>query len=66
MPKQKRWTIKRELDRAVNCIDNAQNHLVVSGREFEQPHPEIFQKFCKVVAFLDDVKVPINLLRDEI
>jgi hypothetical protein len=66
MPKQHRWEIKRELAAAENNLNTAQNHIVKYGYEFEQAHPEIYNKFCEIVSSLGVFKDAIAAIRESI
>lgn len=66
MPKQKRWTIKRNLEQATNNIEHAINNIVTAGHEFEGVHPEHYQAFCLIATNLARIKESIALLEDMI
>ncbi|MBA7642102.1 hypothetical protein ES703_49788 [subsurface metagenome] len=63
MPKQKRWTIKRNMEQAVKHIDHAINNLIMVGSEFEGVHPEHYQAFCMIAFNLNQIKIAINELK---
>ena len=56
MPKQTRWAIKQGMERAANCLSNAQDHLVVEGNRFETEHPDIYEKFKCLVQAIEVIK----------
>lgn len=64
MPKQHRWTIKRNLELATNNIDRAINNVVMVGHEFEGIHPEHYQAFCLIASNLNKIKQTIIELKD--
>ena len=64
MPKQHRWTIKRNLGQAANNIDHAINNIVTAGHEFEGVHPEYYQAFCLIATNLNKIKDSIAELED--
>ncbi|GAI85334.1 unnamed protein product [marine sediment metagenome] len=64
MPKQKRWTIKRNLSQAANNIDHAINNVVTAGHEFEGVHPDYYQSFCSIAINLARIKECIAELED--
>ena len=66
MPKQKRWEVKRECDRAAEDIIRAQTHVVRAFGQYEEPHPDIFRQAASVVQALETAKDLILMLRDRI
>jgi hypothetical protein len=40
MPRQKRWALKRALDRAVEDIERAEGHVADVYLAFQEPHPD--------------------------
>lgn len=66
MPKQKRWQIKRDMDRAVEYIKRAQYQLTKWGSQYSGPHPDYYEGFSALVLILDTAISGINDLRDRI
>ena len=66
MPKQKRWTIKRELDQASNHIDLAINQLVTTGHQYEGVHDDYYKAFIALITLLNMAYQELNLLKDKI
>jgi len=64
MPKQHRWTIKRQLDLATNNIDRAISNVAIAGHEFEGIHPEYYQAFSMIATNLSKIKDAIAELED--
>jgi len=64
MPKQHRWTIKRNIELATNNINRAIDNIVIIGSEFEGIHPEHYQAFCLIVINLNRIKQTITELKD--
>jgi hypothetical protein len=64
MPKQKRWNLKRELDRACSNISNAQIHIVKVGEEFRPFHPEYTEALQTIFTACETVKEHIEKVRD--
>jgi len=66
MPKQKRWTIKRELEQADGHVDAAITQLVITGYQYEEAHFEYYEVFTGIIALLTLVKTELNSLKDRI
>jgi len=66
MPKQKRWTIKRNMDQAITHLDKAIDNLALAGHEFEAPHPDMYHHFAGIITGLDMLKSSVNTLKDSI
>jgi len=66
MPKQHRWTIKRNLDFAIKNCDLAIDNVAKAGHEFEFIHPEYYEGFTSIAKILDFAKDSITALRDKI
>lgn len=66
MPKQKRWAIKAQLDKAEGNINTAIDHIVSVGHEFEGVHDDYYQAFCAICKMLDLTKEQVKDLRDRI
>lgn len=66
MPKQYRWTLKRDLDKAVNHLDKAEDLVLRVGKPFEHVHDDYFDRFIKVVASIHITIEVIKQLRDAI
>jgi len=66
MPKQKRWTIKRELDQANGHINLAIDQLVTTGHQYEGVHDEYYEAFVALIRLLNMAWQQIELLKDKI
>lgn len=64
MPKQHRWTIKRNLELANNNISRAIDNVVLAGHEFEGVHPEHYQAFSMIVQNLVKIRDTITEFED--
>lgn len=64
MPKQHRWTIKRNLELATNNINRAIDNVVLAGHEFEGVHPEHYQAFSMIATNLYKIKEAIAEFED--
>lgn len=64
MPKQHRWTIKRNLELATNNINRAIDNIVLAGHEFEDIHPEHYQAFSMIAQNLVRIKDTIVEFED--
>ncbi len=64
MPKQKRWTIKRQLDLADNNINRAIDNVVLAGHEFEDVHPDYYQAFSMIATNLVKIRDTIAEFKD--
>lgn len=54
MPRQTRWAIKQSLEQVTTNLVKCQEWTVREGMRFEQVHPDLFAKFCLLVAQLED------------
>jgi len=66
MPKQHRWTIKRNLDLAANNINRAIDNVVLAGHEFEDIHPEHYQAFSMIAVNLVKIREALAEFKDVI
>ena len=66
MPKQKRWTIKRQIDQATNHIDSAIDDVVLAGHEFEDIHSEYYEAFSRIAHALQASKKALITISGEI
>ncbi len=66
MPKQHRWTIKRNLDLAANNINRAIDNVVLAGHEFEDIHPDYYQAFSMFAQNLLKIRECIAEFEDTI
>jgi hypothetical protein len=64
MPKQKRWSIKRELDRAIGNLLTAHVHLASVGVELEIDHPDLNQQLHDIDAGIEMLIHLIDTFRD--
>lgn len=64
MPKQKRWTIKRNIEQAANNIDHAISNIAIAGHEFEGVHDEYYDAFCMAALNLSKIKDAIIKLEE--
>lgn len=65
-PKQERWYIKRDMDRALDHLDRAQRYLIMHGIKYEKDHPDLFGHFSAITSSLELTKDAVSSLRDEI
>jgi len=66
MPKQKRWTIKRELDQADGHLDLAINQLVITGSQYADVHDDYYEAFAAVIAMIGLSRNALSSLKDKI
>jgi len=66
MPKQKRWTIKRELEQADGHLDLAVEQLVTTGYQYRGVHDDYYEAFTSLIAVLMMTKKSLNYLKDKI
>ena len=66
MPKQKRWTIKRELEQADGHILQAVDQLVITGHQYAGVHDDYYQVFKGIIAILMMAKAELDSLKDVI
>lgn len=66
MPKQKRWTLKRDLDQAVNNIRWSQDKIIRVGEQFKGIHEDYYQPLLAVFGALEAVTGAIQEIRDRI
>lgn len=64
MARSTRLLTLRWLDAAVGNLDTAQEHLAKAAQPFEEGHPKYFQRFCDLMAMLEQAKTPIKDFRD--
>ena len=66
MPKQKRWTIKRELEQADGHIHLAIDQLAITGHQYADVHDDYYQAFIAIVILLDMAEKELMKLKDRI
>lgn len=64
MPNNPRQQIKADLNRAVNHADWIMDILVSCGSKYEEFHPEITEQYKTVFAYVEQLKLLIEGLRD--
>lgn len=66
MPKQKRWAVKRDLDRSDEYLNHAQDYLAKWGHEYQSYHPELYDAFVAAVNGIELVKGLVSRIRESI
>lgn len=66
MPKQKRWAVKQDCEQANKHLGKAHECIVRSFYQYEKVHPEIYEKACLLVHFIEEVSKAIERLKDTI
>jgi hypothetical protein len=66
MPKQKRWSMKRDLDAALNNIRSSQDKVIRVGEQFKGIHDDYYQPLLAIFGALEAVTEAIENMRDRI
>lgn len=66
MPKQKRYAVKRDLDRALEYLNHVQDYCAKWGHEYKPFHPELYEAFVAAVNGSELVKDIVIKIRDAI
>ena len=66
MPRQHRYQIKQELDTASHAVERAMERLVITGQQFQEHHPDLYEMFCSIVSTLNVTKECITELSGRI
>lgn len=66
MPKQYRWSLKQQLNRALKSLNYAQDAIVKVGHQYKDKYPQRYEGFCIAVSLIDKVKEIIKKLKDSI
>jgi hypothetical protein len=64
MPKQRRWSKKRDLDAAIADLDRAGDHIAICAHGYEDDHPDYYAGFCVILRAIEMVKSRVTEMRD--
>ena len=66
MPRSFRWTLKRELERAINDIHKAQVRIDGVAKEYKDDYPEYWEPLALVIVTLEKMKEALKNVKDAI
>jgi len=61
-----RTMVKRDLTQAVIHVERIEHYLVRSGHLYANDHPEVYDMFCVLVTFADQLKTGLQALREHL
>lgn len=66
MPKQYRYTLKQQLNRALKSLTFAEEAIIKVGHEYKDKYPQRYEGYCVAVGLISQTKEIVKILVDTI